>query len=85
MLTLEQLQEMSAIDITAVNKSELVNIEEVIIDTNLPAPERMLRYLEQIKNPYCFLCRETPVKISFAAESQELSEVIKRHFIRLKQ
>lgn len=72
-------------DIETIDKSELVNIQDVKIDTDLPAPARMLRYLEQIKNPYCFLCGEIPVKISFSSDGDELSELLKRYFITLKR
>ena len=46
------------------------------------------RILEQIKNPYCFLCGETPVKIQFApkdTEKADLGEKLKRYFLTLKR
>lgn len=85
MLNCSRLDTMSRIGLEEVDKSKLINIQEVKIDTSQPAPIRMLRYLEQVKNPYCFLCGETPVKINFSSEGGELSELLKRHFIHLKQ
>lgn len=79
------LDTMSRINLEEIDKSGLINIQEVKIDTSLPAPVRMLRYLEQIKNPYCFLCGETPVKICFSSGGSELGGLLKRHFIDLKR
>ena len=69
---LGKLEEMSRMEYGAANKDELVNIETVHIDPDLPPAERLLNYLEQIKNPYCFRCGDTAVRISFAADGDNL-------------
>ena len=51
MLTLEELQEMAAVDIRSVDKNTLVDLEDVEIHDELPQAERIADYLEQIKNP----------------------------------
>ena len=51
----------------------------------LSSQDRMLRYLEQIKNPYFFMCGEIAVKISFSPEGDELSEALIKYFTALKQ
>lgn len=79
------LKAMSQIAIEEIDRNELVNMEEVKIDVSLPAPQRMLKYLEDIKNPYCFLCGKTPVKIRFSQDGKELAELLKEHFIALKR
>ena len=66
------------------NKDELVDIETVHIDPDLPPAERLLNYLEQIKNPYCFRCGDTAVRISFAADGDNLQNILKRHFASVK-
>ena len=63
---------------------ELVDIETVHIDPDLPPAERLLNYLEQIKNPYCFRCGDTAVRISFAADGDNLQNILKRHFASVK-
>lgn len=78
------LEEMSRVNLEGIDKSGLVNIQEVRTDASLPAPDRMGRYLEQIKNPYCFLCGETPVKVCFSPEGDGLDELLRRYFIALK-
>ena len=63
----------------------LVDIRSVTIDSGLPGTLRMLQYIEQIQNPYNFLCDGTPVHISFENEEKELSEVLTRYFCTLKR
>lgn len=76
---------LSEADIEIVEPSELAQMEEVAVDSSLPATTRMLAYLEQVKNPYCFLCGKTPVKIRFASEGGDLSEKVKAYFMGLKR
>ena len=81
---LGKLEEMSRMEYGAANKDELVDIETVHIDPDLPPAERLLTYLEQIKNPYCFRCGDTAVRISFAADGDNLQNILKRHFASVK-
>lgn len=83
--SLNKLEEMSRVEYGDTDKAELVDIETVRIDPDLPPVERLLNYLEQIKNPYCFRCGETAVRISFAADGDNLQNLLKRHFISLKR
>ncbi len=82
MITREQLEKMKYRSIEEIDRSELVDIQNIKIDTQLPSDIRMLQYLEQIKNPYCFLCGDTPVRISFQEEGKELDDLLKHYFIR---
>ena len=41
-------------------------------------------YLEQIVNPYCFLCGDTPVRIRFVAEDRTLKQSLCDYFLSLK-
>lgn len=83
--SLNKLEEMSRVEYGDTDKAELVDIETVRIDPDLPPVDRLLNYLEQIKNPYCFRCGETAVRISFAADGDNLQNLLKRHFISLKR
>ncbi len=80
----QQFKDKTTYSIENVSKSDLVDIQTVKIDSALTDSERMFRYLEQIRNPYCFLCGDTPVGISFADEQQELSTVLIHYFCTLK-
>ena len=47
MPTLEELQEMAAVDIHTVNKNTLVDLDDVEIHTELPLEERIADYIHQ--------------------------------------
>lgn len=84
MASLRDLEKLSKVDIENVKTTTLVNIEDVGIDIFMPIEQRMTKYLDEIKNPYCFLCGKTPVKITFAAEGAELGEKVRQFFLRTK-
>ena len=65
---LERLQEMAQVDIRTVDPKELVDIESVKIQTSLPDAERIMDFIKQIKNPYCYLYHGMIVKISFSGK-----------------
>ena len=64
----EQLQEMAQVDIRTVDPKELVDIESVTIRTDLPDKERVADFIQQIKNPYCYLYKGMVVKVSFSGK-----------------
>lgn len=85
MITVSDLEKLSEIKIEDVDTSGLVHAEMVEINYMLPAAVRMADYLEKIKNPYCFLCGEIPVKICFAEKEIRLGERLKDYFLSLKR
>lgn len=84
MISQLQLQKMRSVDITQVDRSTLVDIRNIHIDPTLPTAQKMQSYLEQIVNPYCFLCGDTPVKIRFVSESKTLKQSLCDYFLSLK-
>ena len=77
MPTLEELQEMAAVDIRTVDRSTLVELDDVEIHEELPQAERIVDYIKQIKNPYCYKSHGVVVKISFAGENR-LEDTLKK-------
>lgn len=65
---------MKNTDIALINKDELVDISEVKINSDLSKKERIIDYINQIKNPYCFKCGGVTVKMSFADTNTTLEE-----------
>lgn len=53
-LTREALEQMKSVDIRTVDSKTLQDIRDVCINTDLPKRERMLAFIRQIKNPYCY-------------------------------
>ena len=85
MLTLNELAQLSKMDIEKADRSELVSVEEVSIDPSMHAMQRMLAYINQVKNPYCFLCGNTPVKVCFSQGDADVGKKIKSYFLGLKR
>lgn len=83
-MSVEQLESMSQDSIEDIPRDSLIDIRGVKIDASLPSTLRMIQYLEQIQNPYNFLCDGTPVHISFVNEGQELSKILADYFHTLK-
>ena len=73
--TMESLRQMAQTDLRNVNREELVDINEVEIRKDLS--QRMVDFVSQIKNPYCYLDRGMVVKISFAGENR-LEDTLKK-------
>lgn len=75
-ITVEELEKMKETDIRSVDRSTLVDISDVKIDTSLPERERVLDYIRQIKNPYCYMDRGIVVKVNFSGK-KSLEDCIK--------
>ena len=80
----ENLSNMSMIKIENINTNDLADIMNVYIDPQLSHIERIKSYIEQIKNPYCFLCNGTLVQVSFVSENRTLEESLKGYLLSLK-
>ena len=77
------LQEMRDIDIRTVDLDQLVDIKDVQINTSLPREERMLDFIEQIKNPYCFKVGKAAVKVSFSDTDATVEDCLERYLLSL--
>ena len=60
--------------------SYLVDIKKLRIDDTLDKPDRMLRYLNAVENPYRFRVGDTVVNISFAENGSVLQEALANSF-----
>ena len=64
-LTREQIEEMENVDVRTVDPDTLRDIRDVKIHRELPKQERILDYIRQIGNPYCYRYGQYIVKVSF--------------------
>lgn len=62
------------VDIRTVDPDTLVNINDTKINAALPREERILDFIRQIKNPYCYRCGKIVVKISFNTTGATLED-----------
>ncbi|MGO4943688.1 DUF6870 family protein [Streptococcus alactolyticus] len=79
MMTKEKLAEMADIDIRTVSKDSLVDIDSIQVDPDLSTKDKVKSYIEQIKNPYCYVSHGIVVKVSFAGKSS-LEDCLSRSF-----
>lgn len=79
-ITQTQLEQMKNVDIQTVNRDSLVDIQTIQVDTSLPKNERILSFLENIKNPYCFKCGQMVVKVKFDEGSMTLQDRMIHYF-----
>jgi hypothetical protein len=70
---------------TEVDRANLVDIHTIQINKNLPAAQRAEQYLGQIRNPYCFTCGESVVRLRFNDEGGDLRSRLKNYFISCKK
>ena len=63
--TREQIEAMQNVDIRSVDPDTLRDIRDVKVNTDLPKPERILDFIRQIGNPYCYRHGKYVVKVSF--------------------
>ena len=73
------LAALEAVDIRTVDPATLVDIRDVVIDGALPKEERIVSFLRQIKNPYCYKSGKMIVKVGFG-EGDTLEEQLKTMF-----
>lgn len=77
-LSLEQMQN---VDIRTVDKDSLRDIGDVQIDKSLPREQRLLEFIRQIGNPYCYRCGKAVVKVSFADTDMTLEDRLE-HYLK---
>ena len=63
--TREQIEAMQNVDIRTVDPETLRDIRAVTINADLPKQERILDFIRQIGNPYCYRHGKYIVKVSF--------------------
>ncbi len=73
-LTQEQIDAMRNVDVRAVDPDTLRDIRDVKIDAELPKQERILDFIKQIGNTYCYRLGKYVVKVSYTDTDVTLEE-----------
>ena len=84
-MTIAELDQMNQTDIKKIDREKLVDIQTIKIDPLQSAAQRMESYLKQIKNPYCFLCGDTAVRVRFEQNGPDLTHRLKNYYISMKK
>ncbi len=67
---------MQAVDVRTVDRSTLRDIRDVKVNTDLPKQERILDFMRQIGNPYCYRHGKYVVKVSFTETDVTLEDIL---------
>lgn len=62
---------------------ELVDIRDVKIDRALPVEDRIISYVQQIKNPYMFKVGDIVVKVSYTEGGPSLQELVEQMLLNM--
>ena len=81
---LKMIDELRRVDVRTVDKETLADMSGVALDPSLPKVERMTRFLEQVKNPYCFRLGDMVIKLEFADNAPPLQDVMTSFLFRQK-
>lgn len=77
------LTNLQNINIETVEKESLVDLSTVIMNPDLEKKEKLAKYIQQIRNPYCFVCDGIVVKVSFDKNGKSLEEKLSNYFLSL--
>lgn len=75
------IEAMKNINPKTVDRSRLVQRSSVRLDPSAPREDRLGDFIQQIKNPYCYLDGKTVVKISFANTDTTMEDCLE-HYLR---
>ena len=75
------IETLRDVDPRTVNRDELVDRSTVRIDPSASQEDRLLDFIQKIKNPYCYLDGKTVVKISFSNTETTMEDCIS-HYLK---
>ena len=75
--------DLKDVDLSTVNRDELVDIQDVKANPSLPKRERAVDFIRQIRNPYCYRHGKYVVKVGFSDTEISLEERL-AEYIRSK-
>jgi len=84
MITIEQLNAMQSVDIRAIDKNALMDVQGFQFDNSLSKRERIEQIIERTKNPYCFRYGDLGVKVEFTDEGPALGDLLTDFLLRKK-
>jgi len=71
---------LKQVDVQTIDPDTLVDINDIKVNTKLPKEERILDFIRQIGNPYCYRCGKVVVKISFSDTDTTLEDRMESFF-----
>lgn len=78
--TMVDLEKLRTVNPDEVNRNELVDIQDIVVDSQLPKEERIADFIEKIKNPYLCRCGNMVVQSVFEETEITLMERLRQYF-----
>lgn len=70
-LTIEKLREMQQMNIMDLDRGQLANAKDIVIDTEQCVESRIRSFVEQTKNPFAQNVGNYILQVGFAEETEE--------------
>lgn len=70
-LTIEELREMQQMSIMDLDRGQLANAKDIVIDTEQCVESRIRSFVEQTKNPFAQNVGDYILQVGFAEETDE--------------
>ena len=78
--TREDLERLRSVNPDEVDRSELVDIRDITVESQLPTEERIADFVKKIKNPYLCKCGNIVVQSVFEETDVTLTERLMQYF-----
>ena len=74
----KKVEECKDINIDDIDPAEIDEINKIKIDTNMSSKERIVNFLNKVKNPYIFMVNDTIVKMTYSSNNIDAIDCIKK-------
>ena len=78
--TMVDLEQLRSVNPDEVNRSDLVDIQDIVVEGQLPKEERIADFIQKIKNPYLCKCGNLVVQSVFEDTDITLIERLTQYF-----
>ena len=85
MYFMEDWQNMRQVDLKDVNPDDVVDISEIVIDTEQPVSDRVRTYVEAVRNPFLVKIDGYVVKLEYSDCEETLNDRIKQYISKMTE
>ena len=78
--TMVDLEQLRSVNPDEVNRSDLVDIQDIVVESQLPKEGRIADFIQKIKNPYLCKCGNMVVQSVFEDTDITLIERLTQYF-----
>ena len=78
--TMVDLEQLRSVNPDEVNRNDLVDIQDIVVESRLPKEERIADFIQKVKNPYLCKCGNMLVQSVFEETDITLTERLTQYF-----